>query len=94
MLAGQFEWDPAKAAENLRKHLVTFHDARRVFDDIHAFYRADRDSGHGEQRGVVAGMVNGVVLTVVFTERGDVTRIISARKATGHEQFEYDRSRI
>jgi uncharacterized DUF497 family protein len=41
---------------------------------------------------VIAGMVNDVILTVVYTERGERTRIISARKATKHEQTEYYRN--
>ena len=88
----QFEWDEAKAAENLRKHHVAFEDAQRVFDDLLAAYHADLDAGYGEQREIVTGFVNGVLLTVVYTERGAKTRLISARKATRHEQLEYHRS--
>ena len=46
----------------------------------------------GEIRHIIAGMVNGILLTVVYTERGDRIRIISARKATKREQEEYYRS--
>jgi uncharacterized DUF497 family protein len=45
-----------------------------------------------EIRYVIIGMVNDVILTVAYTERGERTRIISARKATKHEQSEYYRS--
>jgi Protein of unknown function (DUF497). len=47
---------------------------------------------HGEQRMIATGMVNGILLTVVYTERGERTRLRSARKATKHEQLEYYRN--
>ena len=88
----EFEWDAAKAESNLVKHGVSFEAARCVFDDVFAFERSDFDSGPGEIRYVITGMVNDVILTVVYTERGDRTRIISARRATKHEQEKYYRS--
>lgn len=57
-----------------------------------AFERCDFDSEQGEIRYVIIGMVNDVILTVAYTELGERTRIISARKATKHEQSEYYRS--
>jgi uncharacterized protein len=63
-----------------------------VFDDVFAFERCDSDSEPGEARYVITGMVNEVILTVVYTERGERTRIISTRRATTHEQAEYYRS--
>jgi hypothetical protein len=63
-----------------------------VLDDAFAHERFDSDSKADEIRFVITGMVNGVILTVVYTERGDRRRIISARKATKHEQKEYYRS--
>jgi uncharacterized DUF497 family protein len=88
----QFEWDAAKGRSNLEKHGVSFEAARCVFDDVFACERFDIDDEHGEIRGVITGVVNDVVLTVVYTERGERIRIISARKATKHEQREYHRS--
>jgi hypothetical protein len=67
----EFEWDAAKATANLRKHGVAFADARRVFDDLFAVHSFDADGGYGEQRIIATGMVNGVLLTVVYTERGE-----------------------
>jgi uncharacterized DUF497 family protein len=87
-----FEWDAAKAESNLAKHGVGFEAARRVFDDVFAFEWCDLDSAPSEIRYVITGMVNDVILTVVYTERGDRRRIISARRATKHEQEEYYRS--
>jgi uncharacterized DUF497 family protein len=88
----EFEWDAAKAESNLVKHGVSFEVARCVFDDVFAFERCDFDSAPGEIRYVITGMVNDVILTVVYTERRGCTRIISARRATKHEQEEYYRS--
>lgn len=88
----QFEWDGAKAQNNLAKHGVSFEAAAGVFFDVFAFDQVDLESEPGEVRYIITGMVNGVPLTVVYTERGDQIRIISARKATKHEQKEYYRS--
>jgi uncharacterized DUF497 family protein len=89
----EFEWDDDKAASNLVKHGVAFADAARLFDDIHALHFIDRSMNHGEERLIGVGMVNGIVLTVVYTERGERIRLISARKATRHEQRSYDQER-
>ena len=88
----EFEWGAAKAQSNLAKHLVDFAAARHVFDDAFALDRLDSGNGGSEVRYIITGMVNGVLLTVVYTERGARTRIISARKATKHEQREYYRN--
>ncbi len=90
----EFEWDDEKAAGNVAKHGVAFSDACRLFDDIHALHYIDRSMVYEEERFVSIGIVNGVVLTVVYTERGDRIRLISARKATRHEQKAYDEARI
>ena len=63
-----------------------------MFEDAFAFERCDVDSEPGEIRYVITGMVNDVILTLVYMERGGRTRLISARKATKHEQAEYYRS--
>ena len=76
----EFEWDDEKAANNLAKHGVAFPDARRLFDDIHALHYSDRSMHYEEERFIGIGIVNGLVLTVVYTERGDRIRLISARK--------------
>jgi len=87
----EFEWDAGKAESNLGKHGVSFEAACCVFDDVFALERCDFDSEPRQVRYVITGMVNDVILTVVYTERGERTRIISARKATKHEQTEYYR---
>jgi uncharacterized protein len=88
----EFEWDAGKAESNLVKHGVSFEAARCVFDDVFALERFDFGSAPDEIRYVIAGIVKDVILTVVYTERGERTRIISARRATKHEQEEYYRS--
>jgi uncharacterized DUF497 family protein len=89
MQGEEFEWDPDKARSNLAKHGVSFEAARLVFDDVFALDRFDAGSGHSEARYIITGVVNGILVTVVYTERGERTRIISARKATRYEQREY-----
>ena len=88
----QFEWDEAKARRNLAKHGVSFEAAALTFDDPFALEHLDLESDLNEARLIITGMVNSVILTVVYIERGDRIRIISARKATTHEEREYDRS--
>lgn len=88
----EFEWDAAKAESNLVKHGVSFEAAALVFSDVFACERCDVDSDPAEIRYAITGIVNDGILTVAYTERGDRTRIISARKATTHEQKEYYRS--
>ncbi len=81
----RFEWDPAKAATNLRKHRVAFQDAASVFDDDRAIIEDDPDP-HEERFRITDLSSAGRLLFVVYTERGgDRIRIISARRATKHE---------
>lgn len=88
----EFEWDVSNAEANLRKHGIAFEAARPVFKDGFAVEWADTDLPYGERRFVITGMVDGRVLRVVYTERNERIRIISARKATRREQREYYRS--
>ncbi|MBS1877398.1 MAG: BrnT family toxin [Acidobacteria bacterium] len=92
MIDGEFEWDDAKATLNLVKHGVAFEAGCRAFSDAFAIEIVDSESQPGELRYRIIASVQGVLLTVVYTERGARIRIISARKATKHEQREYYRS--
>ena len=84
----QFQFDPAKAQSNLRKHKVSFADAEGVFFDSQAIHIEDMDSA--EERYVALGMCNiGQILVVIYTFRGEQIRLISARKATKHEVQSY-----
>ena len=79
------EFDPEKAAANLRKHGVSFAHAETALRDPNALTIEDPDA-EGEQRLVTLGMdALGRILVVVHTPRGDRTRLISARKASPKE---------
>jgi uncharacterized DUF497 family protein len=81
----EFEWDPAKAASNLRKHWISFPYATRVFLDPHRQERLDTREAYGEDRWVALGRVDEWVLAVVYTLRGSNIRLISARKANKND---------
>ncbi|MFA5111401.1 MAG: BrnT family toxin [Desulfobaccales bacterium] len=84
-----FEWDDAKAAANFRKHGVTFEQAAYAFRDPFAVEWIDERSVYGEERVILLGMSGGQILSVVYTERGESIRMISARRATKHEKDNY-----
>lgn len=84
-----FEWDEIKAAKNYAAHGVSFEAARGVFKDPFAIEWLDEREGYGEDRFVIIGMVEGRLLYVVYTLRGDVIRIISARGAEPYEKRQY-----
>lgn len=93
----RFEWDPAKASANERKHGVTFEIARYAFDDPDALMDHDRVEG-GERRWQTLGMVGDVLLllvahTVRFEEEDEIIRIISARRADRKEKQRYEKER-
>jgi uncharacterized DUF497 family protein len=84
------EYDPAKAASNLRKHGVSFADAEGVLVDPLALTIEDIDAV-GERRFVTIGAGSaGEVLVVVYTERSGEYRLISARCATRKERKTYE----
>jgi hypothetical protein len=86
----RFIFDPAKAASNLRKHGVSFADAEGVLADPFAITIEDLDAV-GEQRFIAIGLgSNGELLVVVYTERGENYRLISARHATRKERNQYE----
>ena len=87
-----FEWDEEKAASNIRDHDgVAFEQAAAAFSDTFAVEWIDEREDYGEERSVLLGMTGGQLLYVAYTERGDNIRIISARRATRHEQDIYFR---
>ena len=88
-----YEWDPAKARQNLRKHGVDFADAVTVLEDEAALTIRDPFSEQ-EQRWITLGMdALGRLLVVVYTWRGDRIRLISARLATPRERRQYEEGR-
>ena len=89
----RFEWDPDKAASNLRKHGVSFEDALRAALEPERLEWMDDRFDYGEARTRLLGQVDGRLLFVVIAEDDAVVRIISARKATTREQEKYYRRR-
>jgi uncharacterized DUF497 family protein len=86
-----FEWDKNKARENVRKHGVSFEEASTVFADPLARTIYDPLHSDEEDRFVQLGeSQRRRLLVVVFTDRGDRIRIISARVATRHERKDYE----
>ncbi len=84
-----FDWDEDKNSINLTKHRLSFEEAIHIFDGP-VWTRSDLESDEGEYREISIGMLPGSsVLVVVHTERGQRTRIISARKATQRERKDY-----
>ena len=85
----EFEWDTDKAAENLRKHGGSFEFAAKAFRDPFAVEWIDDREDYGEERTILLGMADGSILVVVYTERENRIRLISARRATKNEQDIY-----
>jgi uncharacterized protein len=85
----QFEWDPDKAAKNLKLHKVDFEVAQRVFEDPFHIDDIDDREDYGEERSNIIGMVDNRLLVVTYTLRGGATRLISARKAKRSESRRY-----
>ncbi|MEY2340806.1 BrnT family toxin [Acidithiobacillus sp. IBUN Pt1247-S3] len=85
-----FEWDTRKAQSNARKHGVTFDEAKTCFHDPWQMAFYDPDHSGEEDRELLIGHSNqGRLLLVSYTLRGDLVRIISARKATTSEENQY-----
>ena len=86
-----YEWDPAKAAANVRKHRVTFEEAASVFLDPSALTFWDPDHSGDEDREITIGRSGRQrVVFVAHTARASRVRIISARRATRREQNQYE----
>ena len=87
----EFEWDPPKARANLRKHGVAFQKAATVRRDSLAITIFDPDHSQEEGRSITIGAsARGRILMVAHTDRGDRTRIISARELTRAEREAYE----
>jgi hypothetical protein len=87
----EFEWDPEKAAGNVRRHRVSFNEAATVLDDPLSTTFPGEAHSEGEMRFVTVGVSQrGRLLVVAHTERNDIIRIISARRATRREREFYE----
>ena len=87
-----FEWDKRKATTNLKKHGVSFEEAKSVFYDANAILVDDPDNSQDEDRFILLGFSSKARFTVVchcYREDDYVIRIISARKATKKESTSY-----
>ena len=88
----KFSWDKNKAQSNLKKHQISFKEAKTVFDDENARLIFDPDHSEDEDRFILLGYsCTSKILTVVHCYRDDEqnVRIISARKSTKHEENQY-----
>ena len=90
-MALQFEWDSKKSLENKRKHGITFEEASTIFGDPLSITIHDLVHSIDEDRFITIGTsVNNNFIVVVHTDRDDIIRIISARKATRNERRQYE----
>jgi len=86
-----FDWDNSKAWTNLVKHHVTFEEAMTVFGDPQSDRFEDLDHSDTEVRYLLRGYSQQRrLLVVVYTERGSIIRIISARSATRQERRQHE----
>jgi uncharacterized DUF497 family protein len=87
----KFEWDPRKAAANLKRHGVSFEEAASSFADRQSITVPDPEHSVGEARFYLLGMSNkGNLLVVCHTDRADNTRIISAWRANARQRKQYE----
>ncbi|AFZ47416.1 protein of unknown function DUF497 [Cyanobacterium stanieri PCC 7202] len=91
-----FEWDINKNISNQQKHGITFEEAQSIFDDLSAIIFEDNRFAYGEYRCIIIGQIyletiqKYILGVVVYTERADTIRIISARKASKQERRLYE----
>lgn len=87
----EFEWDPEKAEANHRKHRIGFQEAATVFRDPLSITIFDPDHSADEDRYITVGKSErGRAVVVAHTDRGEKTRIISARELTRAEREAYE----
>ncbi len=84
------EWNPAKARSNLKKHGISFSDVESAFSDPFGLATEDPDATGEERFLLLAADATGRAVVVVYTERGDAVRLISARPATRSERRAYE----
>ena len=88
----KFEWDEGKAAANLKKHQISFEEAKSIFFDEFGVQFFDEEHSSDEDRFLMLGMSKKAMLLIVChceREQGELIRIISARKATKRESAFY-----
>ena len=88
---GNFEWNPDKAQSNVRKHGVTFEEALSAFRDPLSLTTPDPEHSEREDRLILIGLSDRQrLLVIVYVERGNSLRLISARVADPEERREYE----
>ena len=88
-----FEWDPEKAATNLKKHDVSFEEATTSFFDVLSVTIGDPLHSGVEERAILIGQSSsGRLLVTVHADRGSRIRLISARTATRKERKDYEKA--
>ena len=85
-----FEWDKNKNEINIDKHSIDFKDALKIFEDKYQISSLDKRKDYGEIRWKIIGKIFGTVISVIYTIRNTNIRIISARKASRIERYEYN----
>jgi uncharacterized DUF497 family protein len=85
----KFEWDEEKNKENIRKHELDFAAASEIFD-APMLTKLDTREDYGESRWIGIGFLKNFIAVVAYTEREDVIRIISLRKALKHERTRFE----
>jgi len=85
----EFEWDEGKRRANLAKHGLDFRDAERIFQGI-TITAEDKRQDYGENRFISLGLLEDMVVVVVYTERSEKIRVISMRKANQREKQAYE----
>ena len=86
-----FEWHEEKREINLQRHGIDFIDAKEIWAGP-VLEAASPQKQHGEDRFLAIGKVQGICITVVFTWRGNIRRLISARKARRYERENYEQA--
>ena len=86
----EFEWDEFKDISNKNKHGIDFNDAKEIFKDQISKVSPDLRKDYQEDRWKIIGEIFGIIISVIYTNRNGVTRLISARKASGKEREEYN----
>ena len=91
----KINWDQNKNEANLKKHGLSFEEAIEIFADPNAIEIFDNDHSENEDRYKIIGILQSrvIVLSLIFTERGQTIRVISARKANKEEKKIYEQKR-
>jgi uncharacterized protein len=93
-MSTRFTWNSRKAAQNRKKHDVSFDEALSVFRDSTAFIFDDEEHSEYEHRELIIGhSYLNRLLIIAFAEREELIRIISARRATQKEREKYEKAK-